>query len=148
MPRLKKKALVNYAPRVLAIVAVTTCLPITAQAADETLTLACKGTATTIVKDAKPEPVSMGIIVSFAARTVTGFEGDYPVSITAFDDLHISFSGSRGDGDYWTIEGSLDRVTGDMEAGWTKWRLTRDLKHEVAFSQVLALKCRPAQRMF
>jgi hypothetical protein len=112
------------------------------------LTLACKGTATTIVKDAKPEPVSMGIIVSFAARTVTGFEGDYPVSITAFDDLHISFSGSRGDGDYWTIEGSLDRVTGDMEAGWTKWRLTRDLKHEVAFSQVLALKCRPAQRMF
>jgi hypothetical protein len=24
------------------------------------------------------------------------------VTITAFDDLHISFSGSRGNGDYWT----------------------------------------------
>jgi hypothetical protein len=120
-----------------------------AQAAETTLTLACKGPATfTTVKDAKPEPVSMGVIVNFTARTVTGFEGDYPVTITAFDDLHISFSGSRGNGDYWTIEGSMDRVTGDVEASSTKWELTRDLKHKIAWSQLLALKCRPAQRMF
>jgi hypothetical protein len=101
----------------------------------------------TKVKSAKPEPVSMGIIVNFMARTVTGgFEDDYPVTITAFDDLHISFSGSRGN--RWIIEGSMDRVTGDMQASWTTWDLTRDLKYEVAWSQLLALKCRPAQRMF
>jgi len=120
----------------------------TAQAAEPaTLTLACKGTVTiTTAKDAKPEPVSMGIIVNFTARTVTGFEDDYPVTITAVDDLHISFSGSRGN--RWRIEGSMDRVTGDMEAGWTTWDLTRDLKYKVAWSQLLWLKCRPTQRMF
>jgi hypothetical protein len=44
----------------------------TAQAADETLTLACQGTATdiTLPVDGKPEPVSMGIIINFTARTV------------------------------------------------------------------------------
>ena len=43
----------------------------TAQAADETLTLACKGT---VQRNAmKSEPVSMGIIVNFTARTITGF---------------------------------------------------------------------------
>jgi hypothetical protein len=123
----------------------------TAQAAETTLTLACQGTATFItVNDAmpKPEPLSMGIIVNFAARTVTGFvEGDFPVTITAFDDLHISFSGSRGNGNYSTIEGSMDRVTGDVEAGWTTWELTRDLKYNLR-QQQLSLKCRPAHRVF
>jgi hypothetical protein len=119
----------------------------TEQATDTTLTLACQGTATfTTWKDPKPEPVSMGIIVNFTARTVTGFEDDYPVTITAFDDLHISFSGSRGN--RWTIEGSMDRVTGDMKASWTTWDLTTELKYKVAWSQLLTLRCRPAQRMF
>ena len=57
----------------------------TAQAADTTLTLACQGTATSGVEDAKPEPVSMGIIVNFTKRTVQGFGHpgliDYPVQI-------------------------------------------------------------------
>jgi hypothetical protein len=37
----------------------------TAHAADTTLTLACQGTTISGVEDAKPEPVSMGIIVNF-----------------------------------------------------------------------------------
>jgi hypothetical protein len=46
----------------------------TALAADTTLTLACKGTTTDTAKeDSKPEPFSMGIIVNFTTRTVTGF---------------------------------------------------------------------------
>jgi hypothetical protein len=91
----------------------------------------------------------MGIIVNFMARTVTGFEDDYPVTITAFDDLHIEFSGSRGgSGRHWTIVGSMDRVTGDMEAVWTTWDLTPELKHKLQWSQQFVLKCRPAQRMF
>jgi hypothetical protein len=124
-----------------------TCGLVTVQAADTTLTLACQGTTTNLTHtDAKPEPISMGIIVNFTARTVTGFDDNSPVTITRFDDLHISFSGSRGN--YWTIEGSMDRVTGDMEALSTVWELTRDLKSKVALSQALALKCKPTQRMF
>jgi hypothetical protein len=38
-----------------------------AQAADETLTLACQGTTISDLENAKPEPVSMGIIVNFTA---------------------------------------------------------------------------------
>jgi hypothetical protein len=54
-----------------------TCSSMTAQAADATLTLACKGTVTTKVMagsfvDSEPEPVSMGLIVNFTARTVQG----------------------------------------------------------------------------
>jgi hypothetical protein len=46
----------------------------TAQAADETLTLACQGTVISSLENAKPEPVSMGIIVNFTNRTVQGFD--------------------------------------------------------------------------
>ncbi len=45
----------------------------TAQAADTTLTLACQGTVISDLENAKPEPVSMGIIVNFTNRTVQGF---------------------------------------------------------------------------
>jgi hypothetical protein len=64
------------------------------------------------------------------------------VSITSIDDAHISFSG----GDYWRIEGSMDRVTGDMEVRSRRWLASTP--RVLVSSQVLALKCRPAQRMF
>src|SRR5262245_32342713 len=47
----------------------------TAHAADTVLTLACQGTTTAGTEDAKPEPISMGIIVNFTNRTVQGFGG-------------------------------------------------------------------------
>ena len=56
-----------------------------AQAAEPTgtLTLACEGTTTdTVGPDAKPEPISMGVVVNFTTRTVQGFGSgllDYPV---------------------------------------------------------------------
>jgi hypothetical protein len=50
-------------------------LSTTVQAA--ALMLACEGTATLETTDAKPEPISMGIVVDFTARTVTGFT--YPL---------------------------------------------------------------------
>jgi DNA-binding MurR/RpiR family transcriptional regulator len=56
----------------------------TAQAADTTLTLACQGTTISGMEDAKPEPISMGIIVNFTKRTVQGFA--YPVKITDVND--------------------------------------------------------------
>jgi hypothetical protein len=71
----------------------------TAQAAvPETLTLACQGTTTSGLEDAKPQPVSMGIIVNFTNRTVQGFGDpnfmDYPVKITAWNDVTVAFGGS------------------------------------------------------
>jgi len=64
----------QHEPFVIVLTAMIICLPMTAQAADETLTLACKGTV--IDKDAKLEPVSMGIIVNFTNRTVQGSFGE------------------------------------------------------------------------
>jgi hypothetical protein len=52
----------------------------TAQAAETgTLTLACEGTVADEQADAKPKPISMGMIVNFTARTVAGL----PVLTTA-----------------------------------------------------------------
>jgi hypothetical protein len=107
----------------------------TVQAADTTLTLACQGTTTvTRMEDAKPEPISMGIIVNFTNRTVQGGFGyppalyDFPVKITSMNEVTVVLTGQS------FITGSIDRVTGDVEAD--------------ADSIHYALKCRPAQRMF
>ena len=62
--------------RVIALTAMIICLPMTARAADTTLTLACEGTTTDKMKDAKdakPAPISMGIIVNFTNGTIQGF---------------------------------------------------------------------------
>jgi alpha-D-ribose 1-methylphosphonate 5-phosphate C-P lyase len=96
----------------------------TAQAADTTLTLACQGTTTDKMKeakDAKPAPISMGIIVNFTKNTVQGFGipgvSDYPVKIRGMNDARIVFDGAHDDGtSAASITGSIDRVTGDVEA--------------------------------
>jgi hypothetical protein len=55
------------------VIALTVMVAVMAQAAEPaTLTLACAGTATT--GNAKPEPISMGIIVNFTAGTVQGLD--------------------------------------------------------------------------
>jgi hypothetical protein len=59
----------------------------------------------------------MGIIVNFAARTVSGF--GFPVGITSMDDVTVAFSGSDPKAPNqvteWTINGAIDRITGEME---------------------------------
>ena len=60
--------------RVIMLMMVT-CLSMTAEAADETLPLACQGTVTETMmeEEKKPEPISIGIIVNFTNSTVQGF---------------------------------------------------------------------------
>jgi hypothetical protein len=122
----------------------------TAQGADTTLTLACQGTTAAGYEDAKPEPISMGIIVNFTKRTVQGFGHpgliDYPVQITAWNDVTVAFRGSYVFTDQQlSITGSIDRVTGDVEAT----DLSTDTKtHNTVSSLQYTLKCRPTQRMF
>jgi hypothetical protein len=67
----------------------------TAQAADETLTLACQSTTTAGTED-KPEPISMGIIVNFTKKTVHGFGdpifGEQLIKITGMTETAVYFS--------------------------------------------------------
>ena len=92
----------------------------------------------------------MGIIVNFTNRTVQGFGSpgliDYPVKITAWNDVTVAFGGSHVFANQQlSIMGSIDRVTGDVEAT----NLSTDTKtHQTVYSLQYTLKCRPTQRMF
>jgi hypothetical protein len=128
-------------------------LSMTAQAADTSLTLVCKGTEAVIIKEG-PEPVgvpiSMGIIVNFTNRTVQGFGGlvDFPVKITDMNEVTVSFYGEKPKGPNavidWSIHGTIDRVTGDVE--YTD--AVMSLQTSTVTTTQYSLKCRPAQRMF
>jgi hypothetical protein len=123
-----------------------------ATVADTTLTLACQGTTTvTTMEGAKPEPV---LIVNFTKNTVHGFGhpgwSDPPVKITVVNEVMVAFGGSESSlGSKSSISGSVDRITGDVEA---TYMLTTDRENKwenkVLFSMNYAPKCRPAQRMF
>ena len=124
----------------------------TAQAEPGTLTLACTGTTTFPMGPPSHQPVSMGIIVNFTARYVQGLDfgypglDDFPVKITAMNDVTVEFSGSqRRSPSRWTIDGSIDRVTGDLNATSTMRNI---MSNEIVAEQTYALKCRPAQRLF
>jgi hypothetical protein len=60
--------------RVIMLMMVT-CLSMKAEAADETLPLACQGTVTETMmeEEKKSEPTPMGILVNFTNSTVQGF---------------------------------------------------------------------------
>jgi hypothetical protein len=73
---------------------------------------------------------------------------DYPVKITGWNDVTVAFGGSEEElakSSRDSIFGSIDRVTGDVEAT----QLATDIKTgKTIASTNYALKCRPAQRMF
>jgi hypothetical protein len=98
----------------------------TAQAAEPTgtLTLACQGETKEMEPQlgAKPEPISMGIILDFAARTVEGFGSDatFRIVIGNITETLIDFIGDNS-ADLtrlyeYRIFGTIDRVTGVVEA--------------------------------
>jgi len=117
-----------------------------AQAANTVLTLACQGTTKdTTVEGAKPEPVSMGIVVNFTDRTVQGFglSAVLPLKVTEVDDVSVTFSGSEPKPTVtkWNIYGSINHVTGDVEAISS----ALDMKTGQSITSTsFALKCRPA----
>jgi hypothetical protein len=94
----------------------------TAQVADATLTLACKGTATIRAApplESKPHPLSMGLIVDFTTRTAHGTtrQGPYlfddQLQIIESNEVTVVFRGfSQFLG--MDISGSMDRMTGDV----------------------------------
>jgi hypothetical protein len=126
----------------------------TAQAADETLMLACEGTKTETSRyggDAeRRKAISLSIIIDFAARTVTGFpdvEGLVRPVITDVSETTISFAGSSDPTATvsYSMSGTINRVTGAAEAGFMSFPKEG---YGRTWTTSYALKCRPAQRMF
>jgi hypothetical protein len=123
----------------------------TAHAADTTLTLACEGTKTeTFYGRSERRNVSLSIIINFAARTVTGFREEERLVELTIDDISettISFAGSNSAAMVsYNMNGTIDRVTGTVEAGLTSFpEEGHGLK---TWTSSYALKCKPAQRMF
>jgi hypothetical protein len=119
-----------------------------AQAAETgTLTLACKGTTVAGYEGANPDPISMGLIVSFTAGTVQGFGTpgfvDFPAKIAGINDVTVAFGGSgQLYGSDWSISGRIDRVTGDVEA--TLFMTLAKTGKMISSTRYL-LKCRPTR---
>src|SRR5262249_20702871 len=118
--------------------------------------LACEGTVIAegdeAKENAKPEPVSKGIIVDFKNRIVRGFgsnaydpSGDYPVRIIGMNETTVTFSGFRAKGSVeHRTDGTMDRVTGAVDVSES----STTESGKVIWSFAYLLKCRPAQRMF
>src|SRR5260370_13220105 len=110
------------APMLLALAALSIS---TAQAAEPTgtLTLACQGTMIDKTDPssevAKPEPVTMGLMIDFSSNTVAGFEhlnpvlGGAAVKIIVVDKTTIGFSGTSAAAG--TPFCTLTPNTGDVE---------------------------------
>jgi len=64
----------------------------------------------------------MGIIINFTDRTVQGFgfPFDNPLMITRANDVQVVFGGKEDRTLVrHSITGTIDRVTGDVEATWS-----------------------------
>ena len=119
----------------------------TAQAADETLTLACQGTASMSGDIGDTGPVSMGLVVDMAKRTVHGFREQFvrdghetELKITEVKEAILVLRGPTGSTGV-SVSGFMDRMSGDMT-------VTVSQEPPAAFTKTYTLKCRPAQRMF
>jgi hypothetical protein len=123
--------------------------PHMAQAAEpETLMLACQGTVTDNIKpDAKPEQISLGIVVNFTARTVAGFTypglEEFPVVIRGANEVHITFAGSNESGSS-IIAGDINRVTGEL---WASSTMGDANTSKIVTSTTYSLQCRSTQPM-
>jgi hypothetical protein len=128
-------------------------LSMSAQAAEPTgtLTLACEGKVwvedkrlnRVCVTGGCGDPVSMGVIVDFVARTVDlGHDAlpKFPIRISDITETTISFGGDNHKVWDQSLNGTIDRVTGTLEAIFVQ----SDPKLSASYS----LKCRPTQRMF
>jgi hypothetical protein len=115
----------------------------TAQAAERAVVLACEGKVTQ-PPGPKPEPVSIAIIINFAAGTVTWADSsDFPLTITRLNELSVDFRGSNGSR---TLAGSINRKTGDTDAISTPMGDSKTRR--INLKNHYSLKCRPEQRMF
>ena len=119
--------------------------PSTAQAAD-TLTLTCNGSAHMSGHVGDTGPVSMGLVVDVARRTVHGFREQFDkdgseaeLKITEVKEASLVLRGRMES--IIDLSGFMDRMTGDMT-------VTATQRPPVVFTKTYTLKCKPTQRMF
>jgi hypothetical protein len=119
----------------------------TAQAAEPTgtLTLACQGTTADFSRPDDKELLSTSIIMNFATQTIVGLDApsNSSIKILDMDEVTVNFGGGSSYPE-WSIAGSINRVTGDVEATST---LSIAKTHKMIQTSIL-LKCKPTQRMF
>jgi hypothetical protein len=76
---------------------------------------------------------------------------DFPIKITAMDDMTVAFSGSAPNqkgftGNYdWTFTGTIDRMTGDLGA---LFRITKTETMQIFVETNYALKCKENALLF
>ena len=114
------------------------------------LVFACDGKVTsTMLTDAKPEPANnVGVIVDPNTRTVS-FNG-YTVPIDTVDSTTVSFAGDtysvyRGFKSPMSVSGTIDRVTGAMQATTMLLGVT---DKKIISTENWDLLCKPKNRMF
>jgi hypothetical protein len=134
--------------RTAAVGVVVTCLSMTSALAAQptgTLTLACQGTTADFGRPDDKEPLSTGIIINFATQTIVGLDApsNSSIKILDMDEVTVSFGGGSSYPE-WSIAGSINRVTGDVEATSTLSIAKTHKKIQTSIS----LKCKPTQRMF
>jgi hypothetical protein len=120
-----------------------------------TLTLACKGGTTAYPSpyqgDGKPVPLSVGLLVDFTKRTIKGFPFSQ-MEITQVTELMIYFSETIVATFTTVTDGTIDRVTGDVEGHSATYKSTKGMDmlkpDNVVGGFTFTLKCTPAQRMF
>jgi hypothetical protein len=135
------------------VVALLVALPLMPAGAQQptSITLSCNGTSkltATAAAEFKPDPITnLGIIVNFANHSVTF--SDYITPVTGVNATLVSFSGRQTlaaaaalglKGSQFTIDGSIDRVTGHTEIDW--------MYEVVGNNSHWELTCRPATRLF
>jgi hypothetical protein len=108
-----------------------------------TLTLACKGTQISKGGAGTPESeqINIGIIVDFQKKTVAGLS-DTLLKISGVTETAVSFDGAETG---WSINGTLDRVTGSFVAASISYEPNT---RKTILSVLHDLQCRPTQRMF
>ena len=113
-----------------------------------TLQLRCDGT---MERGKGDIPIHTGIIVDFTARKVfTMFYGELgqgaPPEITGLNDVKIYFSGTRRYGNDWgmTIDGEIDRVTGDAKVVEKSGKS----RENPILTETYSLKCSPTNYGF
>jgi hypothetical protein len=125
---------------VIALNAMVAAVSMTAQAANETLTLACKGKEYHSITG-KGDQINIGVILDFQKKIVTGLSDAGLLTITDVTETTISFSRFEVG---WNVNGTLDRVTGALVAASIK----SDPNGKTILTLSYELQCRPTQRMF
>jgi hypothetical protein len=105
--------------------------------------LSCDGKVTNLLGESeKPEIIAkMGVSVNLREGSVLGFAN--PARIRRTDAVSVEFSGVDGN---WSIQGSIDRITGSVNA--TTMVVNRINKDKLIASNSWDLQCSPAKRVF